>query len=1159
MMRISLLTLLLLSLFSFSAFAQFVDIGADLTGAGDASISWGDYDGDNDLDLLIAGQTSNGIATTLYRNDNGSFVEVENTPFTGISLGEVAFGDYDGDGDPDVLLTGQKADGVATTQLYHNEVGTFIDANAGITALKASMVDWGDYDNDGDLDFAIAGVGTDDVTVSKIFQNNNGSFTDIGAGIRGLRRGDLQWFDYDGDNDLDLTISGRDTSNDRWTILYKNTNGQFADSGFEFPDVDLSGLAWGGHAGGNNEDLFIAGTSDASIIARVYDNPTQIVGTDGNPRLAASFDGVEFAAAAFGDANNDEGLEIAFMGRTAGGQAVTRIFEWSSNDYTDSGASIVGLYKGSLEWGDYDADGDLDLAIVGFNNSDVGVARVYQNTTDSGNSTPDPPFNLWVEQNGSFTEFNWGLGLDAGTDPLDLTYDLRVGTSPGGSDVVSPASSGEGDQGNSLAFTLDNLADGTYYWSVRSVDPQFARSAYAFEQVFSIGDDRFANVGGGLPANAGKVRWGDVNGDGRQDILLTGTIDKSSALSEIYLNNGGSFSNINAGLAQVHQGTTELSDFDNDGDLDILLYGDDEDEFNEEGFVARLYRNNTGLFEDLNVSFPAIHEFSDYDFESVKFGDVDNDGDQDLIAPSSSGNIRIFENLGGSFSGSSESWGSNLSDGPLTVADYDSDGDLDFFVTGLDTEVFKGAISNVYENTGSTFSRLSLGIRGFWFGVPAWGDFDNDGDPDLAHTGSPFVTDDPGVRGEFAIVYRNDGDGFTPVSELLARGGGQAIWGDYDVDGDLDLLLVDKTGSPLYENRNGTFVNIAGAFDEAEVEFADFGDYDGDDDLDVIISGKDANGNNITRVYSNTRGLKNDEPLAPTGLSIALEGPGAVTFSWDATTDEETSSGGLSYNLRIGTSPGAGDVMTAASLENGVTLVPRMGNVNQNTSWTVNSLDDGKYFWSVQAVDAGFMGSPFAEEQILNLPDPTIPVELTTFTAISQAEGVALAWETASEINNAGFEIERAVDGSAFAKIAFVEGHGTTTEPQAYSFEDADLPFEAESIGYRLKQIDFDGRFEYSEEVAVQRNLPSAVSLLPNYPNPFNPSTEIRYALPVDADVRLVVYDIAGREIAVLVDSFQEAGRHEVVFDGNRLASGVYVYILQTPATVQKRQMVLLK
>jgi len=186
-----------------------------------------------------------------------------------------------------------------------------------------------------------------------------------------------------------------------------------------------------------------------------------------------------------------------------------------------------------------------------------------------------------------------------------------------------------------------------------------------------------------------------------------------------------------------------------------------------------------------------------------------------------------------------------------------------------------------------------------------------------------------------------------------------------------------------------------------------------------------------------------------------------------------------------------------------------------------------------------------------------VPVELTSFTAVSAEDGVELNWFTATETNNQGFEIERMNSGSTFEKVGFVAGFGTTTEPKAYSFSDTKL--EAGNYTYRLKQIDFDGTFYYSEEINIVVQLPLVYSLEQNYPNPFNPSTKIKYSIPDDGFVKLSVYNLLGEEVTTLINTLQKAGRYEVVLDASGFASGVYLYRLETQNFSSIKKMLLVK
>lgn len=170
-----------------------------------------------------------------------------------------------------------------------------------------------------------------------------------------------------------------------------------------------------------------------------------------------------------------------------------------------------------------------------------------------------------------------------------------------------------------------------------------------------------------------------------------------------------------------------------------------------------------------------------------------------------------------------------------------------------------------------------------------------------------------------------------------------------------------------------------------------------------------------------------------------------------------------------------------------------------------------------------------------------VPVELTSFIAQASSEGVILKWTTASELNNHGFEIEKSSDGTEFLTIAFVPGAGTTTEVTEYSYTD-DVDYKGgETFYYRLKQVDLDGRVQYSSIVEVMFDIPKDFVLHQNYPNPFNPSTTIKFAVPKSSLVNIKVYDLTGQEVASLVNEVKEAGTYEIKFDAQGLASGVYI------------------
>jgi len=192
-----------------------------------------------------------------------------------------------------------------------------------------------------------------------------------------------------------------------------------------------------------------------------------------------------------------------------------------------------------------------------------------------------------------------------------------------------------------------------------------------------------------------------------------------------------------------------------------------------------------------------------------------------------------------------------------------------------------------------------------------------------------------------------------------------------------------------------------------------------------------------------------------------------------------------------------------------------------------------------------------------------VPVELTSLTTYANGNIVVLKWTTATEINNKGFDIERKdindnYSNSGWERIGFVQGIGTSTHPKEYSYVDAISKYGR--YLYRLKQIDFDGKVTYSEEVKVEAGLkPENFVLEQNYPNPFNPTTFIKFSLPQASKVNLSVYNSLGERVNIIAYGEYEAGVYERVFDASGLASGIYIYVLRADNSVLKQKMVLMK
>jgi hypothetical protein len=323
----------------------------------------------------------------------------------------------------------------------------------------------------------------------------------------------------------------------------------------------------------------------------------------------------------------------------------------------------------------------------------------------------------------------------------------------------------------------------------------------------------------------------------------------------------------------------------------------------------------------------------------------------------------------------------------------------------------------------------------------------------------------------------------------------------------------------------------------------------------------------------------------PTGVSIFFTGVSGTGTCTVQRFDEPASN--ISF---IGTSPtftsqyrfvitALGFTFTSAELRFNRTQIPNAGIGNAGTVSVYRRPTPGTGAFSIlpNTFNASFPDEVRAtttafSEFLLgsNDPDNPLPVELVSFRGTATAQGVQLTWQTATELNNAGFEVRRKTAGEDFVTIASyrfdpsLRGKGTTSSTTTYSFVDATVEA-GKTYTYRLRSVDYDGTIhDYAQTVSVEVREPVQArgyeyALEQNYPNPFNPTTTIRYSLKETGKVSVRVYDVMGREVKVLVDGVQGAGEYSVVMDAMGLSSGVYVYQLRAGGLLLTRKMVLAK
>jgi hypothetical protein len=474
----------------------------------------------------------------------------------------------------------------------------------------------------------------------------------------------------------------------------------------------------------------------------------------------------------------------------------------------------------------------------------------------------------------------------------------------------------------------------------------------------------------------GALAYADLDRDGDFDLVAGGNTKSATptayvarSLGESVLTNGNwqrTFDETPLSTGLWHSAVTWI-DYDRDGDLDFVMTGTTGSGAAFENLpfegVTRLYRNDgTGAFEEAEAGLVGVYS------STIARGDYDNDGDDDLLVSGLTDPdtpvTRLYRNEDGAFVAEDTPF-RPVAYGDAQWGDYDNDGDLDLALSGVD--LTGGFLTLLYRNDGAAgFIEVDAGLPGLAFSDLDWGDYDNDGDLDLALSGGMLSL--PNFFDGFADIYRNDQGRFTPLNAgLEGILYGTAAWGDYDNDGLLDVLLIGANNvtsgrtARIYRNEDGTFRPRAALVGVAAPAVA-WGDYDGDNDLDVLTTGSNLSFAPLTRLYRNDQINVNTPPTAPAGLQTRVQG-NAVTLSWGTADDDQTPATGLTYSVRVGTTPGASNIVAAvADPASGYRWMPDRGNVDHNTAWTLRGLGIGTYYWSVQAVDPSFKGSPFAEE-----------------------------------------------------------------------------------------------------------------------------------------------------------------------------------------------------
>jgi hypothetical protein len=578
----------------------------------------------------------------------------------------------------------------------------------------------------------------------------------------------------------------------------------------------------------------------------------------------------------------------------------------------------------------------------------------------------------------------------------------------------------------------------------------------------------------------------DYDNDGDLDIAVLGyyVVYNVSAENKLILMRNDSlegpdkwkFTYFNVPLGTLTAGASDMAwgDADDDGDLDLVVGTDG---------TTVIYRNDTGYLVLTDTRLPGYWEDNSqayFNLRSITWTDYDNDGDFDLLIPSvfnftsSVYQTALMRNDGPNGTGGwifteFDSVFAPTMHAQSSWADYDNDGDLDLLLVNIAPIYDEGFIRRYRNDGNGVFAEENiLGSLSIEHGEAQWGDYDGDGDLDILVAGN--LKEVNGSYTPMALrIYRNDSLNFISL-EVIPNPPGvgwvdftAATWADYDSDGDMDILLAGHYNSGaeiegrarIYSNDSGVFTDSGNQLPAPHASGDRAGtfswlDIDGDGDLDYFIAGEYfvPGGNGLVEaqmhLYRNDAPGQNLAPSVPAGLSIMQLSDNSVILSWLPCIDDHTPSDALTYDLKL-----FHDNIPVSLPDR----TPEPGNVSAVTEWLFTGLQTGGlYSWILSAVDAAYIGSPFASGE-------------------------------------------------------FTMGSVSVTEPGEYN-----------SDGYYIGQ---------------------------NYPNPFCGFTTIRYSIPKDCIVNLNVYDLNGTEVAKVVREKKQAGTYTVTLNLIGLSDGIYYYRFQ--------------
>lgn len=1030
-----------------------------------SKMAWGDLDNDGDIDLAISGLDEkdqfqfylcfkeDGKDNFIIENGNLSMNGGMMNP-TGSSQGAQGFingdlkiVDYDLDGDNDIIYSGQASNGYAVGGLWLN---TYIPTpvsnnNNNNNNGNYSPIQWNllnssivvaNFGANAQGKLTVLNSGEDDKG-NIILSTNNGAALGINTiwddtakkwvttsqyGFPVLKNGDIAVGDFNNDGKDDLVFTGEDSKGVPQTKLFVQT----AEGGFKASPVELKGLRnstadWVDYDTDGDLDLFITGLDDKGAKTLLYEADIKY------------------------NKNESPAVISGLKTQNLGNGKVRLSWSAPKDDHSSNLGYVVrlGTSKGGSELSNTESDLETGARLIS------KTAPIYTNFFET---QLDPGNYYWSVQ-----AVDNGLkgGQFAIEDKFQLLYDWKILNQGGIIDRSITA----------LPSPVIKLVDVD---NDKDLDLIYGSSSQQVAPKLMKFDSKRLTTDNSNPLNSvdkiTNAQTGDINGDGKPDVVINNMFGTSYGI-KVFMTipttttNGGTNTSTTPPAPTPNPGTTSgiynvkdlgnglykakarVVDLNNDGQAEVVVAGLTSSfasgKFN---LIVYSYDKKTGNFTTTDLS----SQITSLNSAVFDLGDIDNDQDIDLIVSgfSSSGGYKsyVYKNtttLGGAFTLAVTT--DNLiavKDGSADLIDFDSDGDLDAVISGTSSagDVFEVYMNQTKQGKPGWPKLSNLGLLPARNSKVDLGDFNGDGYSDLLYSGTIEGQGETTKLSEFNPLTKKYVDSKFDVSDVINA---EVEFGDLDGDGDLDFALSGENKATVGTYTFRTYVNVRNQSAKVAKQALS--------EMGVMSTGASAEDivlEYVENVVPSTPVLESQTIL--TGVTTAANTT-PVEFVWKPSTDDHTPAEGLTYAIRIGTSPGGEEIMSPNANADGTRKTGEKGNAEHNLKWRL-SLPDGTYYWSVQAVDASYAGSGFADEKNFVLKASTGIIANNTPVVSSKEFSIR----------------EGAPKGTVVGKVLATDADNETLK---FSLSSYQLTFEIDSLSGVIKVKD--------PAVLVYKNLPS--------------------------------------------------------------------------------------